>query len=167
MSPKLTIAFQETSVTATDFIHELNDPKLLKNGTLPPQALAALKRKQILRLRENIVLLTAKREEFNRKMDDYMENLKSLIRSLEKSLHGELRKGSESPAASTSAATVVRCMGCDGQRVFKDLQIVYARESEDSMAIPTEVYVLDAGSLKKGHFLCESCGEGQMVIRSV
>lgn len=162
-----TIRFQETSATATDFLHELNDPALLKAREMPAQAVVALRRKQIHRLRENIVLLTAKREEFNRKLDDYIENLRNLIRAIENGIRDELEMAARSAAEGEPKATVVRCLSCDAQRVFKDIQVLYAKESDDSLEEPTAVYVLEGTTLKKGHFVCDSCGEGHLVIRCV
>lgn len=167
MSAQPTIRFQETSATATDFLHELNDPALLKTREMPPQAAVALRRKQIHRLRENIVLLTAKREEFNRKLDDYIENLRNLIRTIESGLREELEKAARSAAEGEAKATVVRCLSCDAQRVFKDIQVLYAKECDDSLEAPTAVYVLEGTTFKKGHFVCDSCGDGHLVIRCV
>ncbi len=167
MAAKQTIRFQEISVSATDFLHELNDPNLIKTREIPGEALAALRRKQIHRLRENIVLLTAKREEFNRKLDDYIENLRSLMRAIEESIRRELEASPQAARESERPATVVRCLSCDAQRVFKEIQVIYAKESEDSLTAPTALYVLDGTTFKKGHFVCESCGEGHLVIRCV
>jgi len=159
------IQFQEISVRATDFFHELSDPALLRNAEMPPRATVELRKQQIARLRENILLLTAKREEFNRKMDEYIENLKSLIRSLEKNVSRELKRSAETLESSAPQATLVRCLSCDNQRVFKRMQVIFARESDESISLPTEVYVLDGTVLKKGLFRCESCGAGSLVIR--
>ena len=49
--------------------------------------------------------------------------------------------------------------------MFKEMQIVFARESDESLCLPTEVYVLEGSALKKGLFLCDACGPGNMVIR--
>lgn len=167
MSVETRIQFQEISVRATDFFHELSDPALLRGGEMPPRATVELRKQQIARLRENILLLTAKREEFNRKLDEYIENLKSLIRSLERSISRELRRSSQDSDPSTAHATLVRCLSCDHERVFKHMQVIFARESDESISLPTEVYVLDGTALKKGLFRCDSCGAGNLVIRAL
>lgn len=165
MTPDPRIQFQEISVRATEFFHELSDPGLLRSGEMPPRATLEIRKQQIARLRENILLLTAKREEFNRKMDEYIENLKALIRSLEKNISRELKGGAQDAAATGEHSTLVRCLKCDSQRLFKEMQIVFARESDESLCLPTEVYVLEGSALKKGLFLCDACGPGNMVIR--
>lgn len=167
MAAQQTIRFQEISVSATDFLHELNDPALIKTREIPGEALVALRRKQINRLRENIVLLTAKREEFNRKLDDYIENLRSLVRAIEENIQRTLEAKSPEASEAQRPATVVRCLSCDAQRVFKDIQVIYAKESEESLTAPTALYVLDGMAFKKGHFVCDSCGGGHLVIRCV
>ena len=160
------IEFQEVSHVATDFLHELNDPALLRGANLPSTVVVELRKHQVLRLKENISLLVGKREEFNRKMESYIENLRALVRSIEKTVCSEIERfaGDE---ASQNQATLVRCMSCDTQQLFKELQIVFARESEDSLASPTDVYVLQGSVLKKGHFSCHECGATNLVIRSI
>ncbi|HVR76553.1 MAG TPA: hypothetical protein VMT52_19645 [Planctomycetota bacterium] len=160
------IEFQETSASATDFLHELNDPDLLRNRVIPPRAALELKRQQILKLRSNITFLVAKREEFNRKMDDYVRNFESLVQRLEAGLSPAGGPDASSPGAAARQGTNVRCLACDTEHVFRELQIIFARESEESIASPTEVYVLDGGVLKKGHFRCGSCGPSSLVIRA-
>ena len=167
MPAKSKIEFQETSASATDFLHELNDPSLLKSCTLPARATLELRRQQVTRLEENIRLLTVKREEFNRRMDDYIENLKALIRGIQRRIESEVQKSRNRPSAQEDHATVVRCLGCDSQRIFKAMQIIFARESEESISLPTQVYVLDGPTLKKGHFQCVSCGASSLVIRTL
>lgn len=161
------IEFRESSTTATDFLHELNDPALLRSRVLPPRATRELRKQQLARLRENIGVLTRKRDEFNRKMEHYIENLRALIRSVEKSVKSEGEERPEGGDPAGTPSTLVRCLGCDTQQFFRRLEIVFARESEDAFDNPTEVYVLDAGDLKKGHFTCRACGERNLVIRSV
>jgi hypothetical protein len=60
----------------------------------------------------------------------------------------------------------VRCLSCETEAIFRDLQIIFARESDESIALPTQVYVLTGGVLKKGHFTCRSCGTESLVIRA-
>ena len=164
MQPKPRIEFQETAVSATDFLHELHDPGLLRSGALPPHVAAELRRQQVQRLRENISLLVAKRDEFNRKMETYIENLRALIRSIEKSISVGLDVKDDEGGLK---ATLVRCMSCDTQRTFQELRIIFARESDESLARPTVLYVIEGSALKKGHFRCNSCGAENLVIRTV
>jgi len=159
------IQFQELSTSAAEFLHELNDPNLLRTQRIPPAAQAELKRQQILKLKENISILVAKREEFNRKMEDYIRNLESLIRSLERTPQGEGdHRGSAT--APHLQGTRVRCLSCEAEQIFSDLQIIFARESDESIAMPTQVYVLAQGLLKKGQFRCGRCGTESLVIRA-
>jgi len=167
MAVKPKIEFQETAVSATDFLHELNDPNLLRNCTVPPRVAVELRKQQVHRLRENISVLTAKRDEFIRKMENYIENLRALIRSIERNLEVEIQSESDHDAQVDSQTTLVRCMSCDAQALFKELRIIFARESEESLSRPTEVYVLDGSALKKGFFCCRSCGAENLVIRTV
>ncbi len=167
MSAGPRIAFEELSTSATDFLHELNDPALLRHRNMPPRARSELRRQQVRRLKENIDILLAKRAEFNRKMEEYIENLRALIRSIEK---GDARGSGTDPeraARGEGTATLVRCLGCESQRLFRNLQVIFARESQESLDLPTEVYVLDGDVLKKGRFRCESCGSSHLVIRPV
>lgn len=159
------IQFQELSTCAAEFLHELNDPGLLRSQQIPPAAQRELKKQQVLKLRENIAILVAKREEFNRKMEDYTRNLEALIRSLEKSM-GVDSLAFEASGHASGERTRVRCLSCESEEIFKDLQIIFAKESDESMALPTQVYVLTNGVLKKGQFSCGLCGTERLVIRS-
>lgn len=159
------IQFQELSTSAAEFLHELNDPGLLRNQKIPPAAHRALRNQQILKLKDNISVLVQKREEFNRKMEDYIRNLEALIRSLQKSVDVEAL-GLEPSALGAGHGTSVRCLSCETEQIFRDLQIIFARESEESIALPTQVYVLSQGVLKKGQFRCGSCGTESLVIRA-
>lgn len=159
------ILFQELSTSAAEFLHELNDPALLRNQRIPMAAQAELKRQQILKLKENITILAAKREEFNRKMEDYIRNLEALIRSLEEPASCEAN-GYDGLRAVHAQGTKVRCLSCEAEEIFSDLQILFAKESEESIALPTQVYVLAKGTLKKGQFRCGKCGTESLVIRA-
>ena len=159
------IQFQELSTSAAEFLHELNDPTLLRSQKIPAAAQRELKKQQVLKLRENIAILLAKREEFIRKMEDYIRNLEALIRNLEKSMDADSFDFDATKHA-LGQCTRVRCLSCETEEIFKDLQIIFAKESEESMAMPTQVYVLTQGVLKKGHFSCGSCGTESLVIRS-
>jgi hypothetical protein len=160
------ILFQEISSTATDFLHELNDPNLLRNRAIPRIATLELKRSQVVKLRENISILSAKREDFNRKMEEYIRNLEALIRSLEKAIAVEADEAGAAAPGASRPSTKVRCLACEAEMIFRDLQIIFARESDESMALPTDVYVLAGGRLKKGHFVCGYCGTASLVIRA-
>lgn len=165
MAPPDKIQFLETSTSPKDFLHELNDPNLLRAKALPPSARVELRRQQIVKLRENIKVLGSKRAELNRKIGDYIVSLQGLIASLEKTVRAEQDQHSE-VAVVTPPGTQVRCLVCETERVFRDLQVIFARESDESLALPTEVYVLADGTIKKGRFACGACGTESLVIRS-
>jgi hypothetical protein len=165
MPPSQKIKFQEVSSTATEFLHELSDPDLLRNRRIPPAAAIELRKQQVLKLQQNIVVLVGKREEFSRRMTEYIHNLEKLVRSLENGISTDGEQAGESQTLA-STGTKVRCLNCETERNFRKLQIIFARESAESMATPTEVYVLEGGSLKKGHFACRACGTESLVIQS-
>lgn len=163
------ILFHETSARATDFLHELNDPGVLRNQLMPPSAAIELRRQQVSKLRNNVAVLTSKREEFNRKLDDYVASLDTLIKGLEKSIVQDLAKSGGPPPGAAGApglSTHVRCTKCETERVFREIQIIFARESDESFSLPTELYVLTGGSIRKGHFRCRACGTESLVIRA-
>ena len=162
------ILFQETSSRTTDFLHELNDPGVLRNQLIPPSTAIELRRQQLSKLRQNIEVLTTKREEFNRKMDDYVASLEALIRGIEKSIVHDIQKtGTRAEAPGTAGlSTHVRCTKCETERIFREIQIIFARESDESLSLPTELYVLTDGTIKKGHFRCGNCGTESLVIRA-
>jgi hypothetical protein len=161
------IEFRELGVPSTDFLHELQDPAILKTKPLPPKATAELRRRQVERLRANIFALNGKRDEFNRKIAEYVENLKALIRSIERAIQSQAPQSDAAGAEGETPATLVRCLGCDTHKVFRDIQVVFARESLDAMDRPTEVYVLEGSTLKKGQFHCAACGTENLLIRNV
>ena len=165
-SPQARIEFQEVSANASDFLHELNDPTLLRNRDIPSAVKLELRRHQISRLSATISVLAAKREEFNRRMEEYVSNLGRLVATLEKSL--ETDKVQPESGAPTKHPTLTRvcCLHCETERRFEGLKVVCARESEESLTQPTELYVLDRGSLKKGHFRCLKCGTESLVIKA-
>ena len=166
MSDKPSIHFCELSASAKDFVHELNDPSILRNQQMPPAASIEIRKHQVERLKANIEVLVTKREEFNRKMEDYIQNLNSLIRSIEKRILTDGDKLGDGVAELAGSATRVRCLGCGKEVEFEGVQILFARESEDSFTRPTNVYVLDNGQIRKGHFSCQSCGDESLVIRA-
>ena len=165
MPPPQNIQFLESSSSPKEFLHELNDPNLLRTKALPRSAKIELRRQQIVKLRENIRVLGTKREELNRKMDDYIRNLQGLISSLERTMRSEQSQVAET-GSDVPPGTQVRCLACETERVFRDLQVIFARESDESLSLPTEVYVLTAGAIKKGRFACSACGTESLVIRS-
>jgi hypothetical protein len=161
------IVFQVISSKPTDFLHELNSPDILRSQLMPPGATIELRRQQIAKLQESISVLTAKREEFQRKMEDYITSLQELIRGLERSILSEIEKSGAAEGSSLPDAAIhVRCLRCETEKVFAELQIIFAKESTESLSLPTEMYVLEGGSLKKGHFRCECCGTDNLVIQS-
>ncbi len=164
VSPQARIEFQEVSRNASDFLHELNDPDLLRNRDIPGAVKLELRRHQVSRLRATISVLTAKREEFNRKMDEYLGNLEQLVATLERK--ADVGPDDPLPNAAHQTMTRVSCLRCETERRFDGLKVVFARESEESLTRPTELYVLDSGSLKKGHFQCLRCGSESLVIKA-
>jgi hypothetical protein len=160
------IHFHELSAVASDFLHELNDPSILRNRSIPPRAAVELKKQQILRLKDSIKVLTAKRDEFHRRTTEYIGSLETFLRALEREATVELAKIAEPEKAAVAQATFVRCHACETEMVFSHLQIIFARDSDESLALPTEVYVLEEGILKKGHFRCHACGTESLVIRA-
>ena len=174
VSPQARIEFQEVSQNASDFLHELNDPDLLRSREIPNAVKLELRKHQILRLRATVSVLTAKREEFNRKMKEYVRNIERLVATLEAkeadddAPAGRAAAGPPPPASEStdSPLTRVSCLRCETERRFDGLKVVYARESEESLTHPTELDVLESGSLKKGHFQCLKCGTGSLVIKA-
>ena len=159
------IHFHEISALASDFLHELNDPSLLRNRLIPPHAAVELKKQQIVRLQESIRVLTTKRDEFHKRTTEYIGSLEGFLKALEKETRVEMER-IEPGAAVSCQGTHVRCHACESERVFAELQIIFARDSDESLALPTEVYVLEEGVLKKGHFRCHACGTESLVIRA-
>ena len=168
VSPQARIEFQEVSQNASDFLHELNDPDLLRSREIPSAVKLELRTHQISRLRATVSVLTAKREEFNRKMEEYVGNLQRLVATLEAKADDDDGSGAAPPASESTDPTFTRvsCLRCETERRFDGLKVVFARESEESLTEPTELYVLESGSLKKGHFQCLKCGTGSLVIKA-
>ncbi len=157
------IFFEEVSGNAGDFLHELSDPNLLRNREIPVSAKTELRRHQVARLQATISVLSEKRREFNRRMDEYVQNLEKLVENLESELPIEPEA---EDATDSSGCTRVCCLHCETERCFEELNVVFARESEESLEQPTELYVLEKGSLKKGHFRCVVCGTESLVIKA-
>ena len=165
MKPAKGIFFSEISADPSEFLGELGDAQLHKGAPLPPAVSAALRRQQVLRLENNIGLLRKKQEDFNRKMEEYIQNLRALIGTLERSMTIEERE--PAPAARPRGGTEVRCLTCGEQKLFRNLRVIAGRESEESLATPTQVIVEDAGRIKKGTFSCPCCGNGNLLIRQI
>jgi len=165
MKPTDGIYFDEVEANPADLIHELADPEIGKAIPLPRTAATALRRQQVARLEDNIVLLRRKQEEFNRKMEEYIQNIRALIGSLERSLSSDER----TPAAPTAPAgsTQVRCLSCGVEKVFGGLRVIAAKESTESITGPTTLIVEEAGRIKKGTFACPRCGNENLLIRKL
>lgn len=159
------IFFQEISGDTSEFLHELSDPDLVRAQSIPSEVSARLRGAQVEKLQLNISTLRKKQAEFNRKMDDYVGNLERLIRSLESVTPAQTNAapGVEGPENQT---TMVRCQNCEDERTFDDLNVLFARESEESIHQPTECYVSKSGEIKKGVFFCSSCGGETLTIQS-
>ena len=164
VSPQARIEFQEVSRNASDFLHELNDPDLLRSRDIPTAVKLELRRHQIARLRATISVLAPKREEFNRKMDEYLGNLQRLVTTLQH--RTDEGPDARPPDSTDRMMTRVSCLRCETERRFDGLKVVFARESEESLTRPTELYVLHGGALKKGHFRCLKCGTESLVIKA-
>lgn len=160
------IEFNELSADATEFLHELNDPNLLKNREIPSSAKLELRKHQVARLRATIEVLGAKRDEFVRRMEEYIGNLHQLVGELEKNVDVEASDQPDPVSGDPCSLTRVQCLHCSTERSFDKLKVIFARESEESFAQPTELYVLQAGALKKGHFVCNTCGTQNLVIKA-
>ena len=173
------IFFQETSDAAAEFLHELNDPDLVRAQAIPRDVTLQLRREQIRKLEGNIETLREKQSQFNCKMEEYVTNLRRLIDGLHSSPDSQ-EETAGSPAESGGAAVAepegpkseelmgvrVRCQQCEEERTFEHLQILFARESQDSIHQPTECYVTDAGTFKKGVFFCGNCGGEMLTIQA-
>lgn len=162
---KSKIRFQELSSTATEFLHELNDPDLVRAPNLAPAVVSLLRREQVEKLQQNIELLRRKQEEFNSRMEEYISNLRRLVESLQKKAAEEGALPPRRPPG-YAAGTVVNCSRCGCEERFSGLTVIFARESSDALDRPTQCYVSDEGKIKKGIFRCESCGSDALVIRS-
>ena len=164
--PSRSIEFKELSSDAKEFLHELNDPNLLKNREVPAAAKLQLKKHQVSRLRSTISVLEAKREEFTSKMSQYIGNLTRLVESLETNIEDDATVARTAPISAGSGETRVQCLHCNIERSFTPMNVIFARESETSLGEPTELYVLAGESVKKGYFVCCVCGTQSLVIKA-
>ena len=165
------IFFQEISDQGTDFLQELNDPALMRADRIPLEVSIQLRDNQIRKLEGNIETLRSKQSEFNRKMEEYITNLRRLIESLERANGIDSENASDSspdvaPPSQQTNGIHVSCLKCEDQKTFPDLRIIFARESEESILTPTECYVAESGEIKKGVFFCSDCGGEMLTIRA-
>ena len=160
MEPTQGIFFEETSGEPGDF-RALADPGL-PGRPISPQTVLALKQSQVARLETNVVFLRKKQEEFNRKVEEYVQSIRALILSLKNGAGAEARGAGTGPAG-----TEVRCLTCGAAKVFGEILVVQARDSLTCLSRPTELIVDDAGQIKKGSFRCPRCGNGNLLIREV
>jgi len=161
------IIFEEIQANPTDLLQDLADPELRKCLQFPASAARALRKQQVSRLEENILLLRRKQEEFNRKMEEYIQNIRSLIGSLERSIALQEREGKDTLSRPIQEGTQVRCLSCGEEKTFGELRVLVARDSAESFSHPTEVIVEQDGRIKKGTFTCPQCGNENLLIRKV
>ncbi len=161
------IFFEETSSNPAEFISELGDSRLYRSKSVSAQTTRILRRQQVGRLEANIDFLRQKQNEFNRKMEEYIESIRSLIRSLEQSVAGETTPLDARPIAAPAFGTQVKCLLCGREAVFRDIQVIVARDSMDSIQAPTELIVERGGLIKKGSFRCPECGNENLSIREM
>jgi hypothetical protein len=159
------ITFQKTSHQAAEFLHELNDPALVRLPHLSEDVIRQLRREQALKLEQNIATLRAKQVEFNRRMESYISNLRELVRNLESAT--EARRDESAGGRGQANGTHVRCTSCHAERTFHGLLVLFARDSDDAYNVPTECYVSEAGAILKGRFACRECGSEALTIRTL
>jgi len=152
------IFFEELSSSPAEFLSELSRPG---NSTrISPAAAAALRDHQVSRLEANIGILRKKQEEFNRKLEEYVQGVRALIQSL----NSPLEREGETPEG-IRGGTQVSCLGCGAVKVFKDIRLITGQDSPDSIPRPTELIVDRGGTIKKGIFHCPTCGHQHLLIR--
>ena len=154
------ITFEENGARTADFLHELNDPDLVRPRSVPSAVMAQLRREQVAKLEQNITVLRSKQVEFNSKMEEYIDNLRRLIHGLEKT------PSEAEDVEKEDFGTYVRCTKCEADRVFEGLHVLFARESSESFSVPTQCYVSYDGRIKKGMFTCRDCGGDSLTIRA-
>ncbi len=161
------IFFEETSSNPAEFINEIGDSDHYRSKSISPQATKILRRQQVGRLEANIGFLRQKQEEFNRKMEEYIESIRSLIKNLEQSVAGDATPVEAPVPAPAAAGTQVSCLSCGREAVFRDIQVIVARDSTESINAPTELIVEREGLIKKGTFRCSDCGNENLTIREL
>jgi hypothetical protein len=166
MKPTKDIIFEELETTPADILSEIADTGTDKPAAIDPGASRELRRRQVARLEDNIVLLRRKQDEFNRKMEEYVQNIRALIGSLERNLAAEAQE-SPPPARQPVGSTQVRCLSCGQEKVFEDFRVIAARDSEESLDRPTILIVEESGKIKKGTFSCPQCGNENLLIRKL
>ena len=93
-------------------MHELSDPSLLKNRDIPGSAKVELRKHQVARLRATIDVLSAKREEFVRRMEEYIGNLTRLVDELEKNMSQDELANGRTRLDDPGVLTRVQCLHC-------------------------------------------------------
>ena len=157
------ILFEESSHEPREFLHELNDPDLLRARSIPRRAAVEIRRQQADKIVRNIEKLRAKQAEFNAKMDDYVGNLERMLEALERRDAEDAAETKREPA--DARGTRVTCSACGAEEVFEHLDVLFARQSDDAFDAPTECYVSELGRIKKGVFCCGGCGSAGVTIR--
>ena len=159
------IIFEVLSSDSDEFIHEFAEPGTLRLPTVSQEASTEVCRGQIKKLRQNILHLRSQQALLNEKIEDYVRHVGALIEQLESdlSVRGELTAvvGEQNDRSGTT----VKCLSCDHEKHFPDLEIIFARESDESLLKPTQCYVRDASTIKKGIFRCLRCGGQALMIR--
>jgi hypothetical protein len=126
-----------------------------------------LRERQLERLRGRIHFLRKKQEELNRRVEEYVQSLHSLMRTVETGPHGERTRGADRPGGGSprtgEAGTRVRCRGCGCERTFEGLLVVHSAERK-GLPGGGPVVVDDHGTLRRGAFCCRRCGECYLAV---
>jgi hypothetical protein len=162
--PSSGIRFEEARLDPAAIARELADLRERKEAPLPGAAARTLRRQQMGRLETNIRLLRKKQEEFNRKMEEYIQNIRALIGSLEREEAAEDGAGPAGETPEPSAGTHVRCLGCGEEKMFDGVRVI-SPGSRSSLDRAADFVVDDGGTIRKGRFSCARCGSGNLVIR--
>ena len=153
------IFFEELNSNPAEFLFEFFRPGAASMPPISPAAAASLRNLQVSRLEANIGLLRRKQEEFNRKIDEYVQGLRGLIQSLA----DPAEPGSDPPQR--GGGTQVACLGCGSVRLFSDIQVISRHEPAPSTPGPIGLMVEQCGCLKKGTFRCPTCGDQHLSVR--
>ena len=151
------IFFEELTANPADLLFELTRPEYATRKTMSPATAEFLRNQQALRLEGNIASLRKKQEEFNRKMEEYIQSLRSLINSLTPPADGV--------AKSRPGGTHVSCLGCGSIKVFSDIQVISSLGLPVSVPRPLELIVATGETIKKGIFHCPTCGNSHLIVR--
>ncbi len=159
------IYFEEVPASPADLLSEVASSGQKRRTALSSSAARTLRRQQVSRLGENIVLLRRKQEEFNRKMEEYIQNIRALAGSLERSLGAEEREPDSETGRRLREGTQVRCLSCGEETEFQDLTVLVDCDGSESGA--DLLIVDDGGELRKGSFSCPLCGNENLLIRKL